>query len=715
MGKTPKLAIIGGRLETDNAAVFAELRRLSGGRIAILATASGEPDEVAAETAELFASHGMLPAIIPIHGPGAPAAAQDARVAAALEACGSAYFTGGDQALITGAFLPGGQKSPAFWALERMVTAGGLLAGSSAGAACLSGPMILGGSSVQALVHGVTDDPEQPGMMMGTGLGFFPHGLIDQHFIKRGRLGRLLVGMAASGTRWGFGVDENTALVVEGTDARVVGEYGVMLLDRGEGAPGGPPWEGLRLSYLDNGDGLDLATMQPRPAKAKRRLRAGAHSWRAPAASRRNAFGPYALYELMVRLAEGDRSVYDREVALAYDPSAATAARLTLVRERKRTLALAARRRDGSRRHTILDMRLDVALEKASRAEWLRHRTAEPRGLSGGQVAPGARLVVTGSSPLTGHPALLDGILANIRGPVGVIAAASADPADAARDYVETLRRRGVEAEDLGIHAAAMPQLMADAGLLERVASKRAILFTGGDQTRLVETLLHRGAETPVLGAVMHVYQAGGALVAVSGAASALSGIMIAGGGSWQAIRYGVAADAGHAGLLLEEGFGLFDLGIVDQNIIDRNRLGRLVVACAEENARFGFGVCEDSAMVVHGGGTEIEAIGRTGIVLAELEPEKLTLQGDSFAAKGVVLSLVRPGSRFDLLGSGPPATAEDCTRRLEDLVAALERECWQAARERGLAHTTHIHVAMRRAAEGRVVLDIESDRAGAD
>lgn len=715
MVKAPNLAIIGGRLEADNAAVFQELRRLSRGRIAILATASGEPGEVAAETAELFAGHGMEPTVIPIHGPEAPSAAQDSQVAAALGACGSAYFTGGDQALITAAFLPGGVASPAYEALARMVGAGGLLAGSSAGAACLSGPMILGGSSVQALVHGVTADPEQPGMMMGRGLGFFPHGLIDQHFIKRGRLGRLLVGMAASGSHWGFGVDENTALIVEGTDARVVGEYGVMLLDRGEGTDDGPPWQGLRLSYLDNGDGLDLATMESLPGKGKRRLRATADSWRAPAASRRNAFGPYTLYELMVRLAEGDRAVYDREVALAYEASSATAVRLTLAREKRRTQALVSRKKDGSRRHTILDMRLDVALEKVNRAEWLRRRAAEPRGLGAGQVAPGARLIVTGSSPLTGHPALLDGILGRIQGPVGVIAAASADPVDAARDYVETLRRRGVDAEDLGIHAAAMPQLMADPALLERVAAKRAILFTGGDQTRLVETLLHRGAETPVLGAVMHVYQSGGALVAVSGAASALSGIMIAGGGSWQAIRYGVAADAGHAGLLLEEGFGLFDLGIVDQNIIDRNRLGRLVVACAEENARFGFGVCEDSAMVVHGGGTEIEAIGRTGIVLAELDPERLAVQGDSFAAKGVVLSLVRPGGRFDLLGSGPPPTAEDCTRRLEDLVAALERECWQAARERGLTHTTHIHVAMRRLERGRVQLDIESDRAGAD
>ena len=56
---------------------------------------------------------------------------------------------------------------------------------------------------------------------------------VDQHFIKRGRLGRLVVAMADAGVRRGFGIDENTALLVEGGAARVCGEYGVMLVDMG--------------------------------------------------------------------------------------------------------------------------------------------------------------------------------------------------------------------------------------------------------------------------------------------------------------------------------------------------------------------------------------------------------------------------------------------------------------------------------------------------
>ena len=78
---------------------------------------------------------------------------------------------------------------------------------------------------------------------------------------------------------------------------------------------------------------------------------------------------------------------------------------------------------------------------------------------------------------------------------------------------------------------------------------------------------------------------------------------MIAGGSSWEALRYGVSSDTGHRGLVIQEGIGLFGGGIVDQNLIAGNRLGRLIVACAEESERFGIGVFEDSAAIAVAGG----------------------------------------------------------------------------------------------------------------
>ncbi|HYC02775.1 MAG TPA: cyanophycinase [Azospirillaceae bacterium] len=715
MSSVQVLAIVGGRLESDNAAIFAELKRLSNGRMAILATASGEPDDVGKETVEIFAAHGILSALLPLHGPEAAANAQDPALVAEIERWGSVWFTGGDQSLISAALEPDGIESPVLACIRRLHAEGGLVAGSSAGAACQSGPMIVGGASVQALAHGVTEDPATPGMMMGRGLNFFRHGLIDQHFIRRGRLGRLLVGMQTSGSRWGFGVDENTAMIVEGDSLRVVGEYGALIIDLGAAKVTGDRrrWDGVRVSYLDNGDGFDLKAMKPLPNPAKKRMRCSKRSWTAPAHSRRNIFGPYTFYELLVRLAEGDPAHYTEDTALAFEPISNTAVKLHLQRDKRRSKALCARTPAGIR-YTALDFRLDIRCEQLSRAEWVRWRTAEQRSLVGPGDIPAGKIIVTGSSPLSGRPELMDGIIERIQGPVGVIAAASGDPKDAAADYVRLLRRHGLEAEDLGITPGTMPTLMDDPAMVERIAAKKTILFTGGDQKRLVDTLLHRGAETPLLTAILHVYLSGGTLVAVSGAAAALSGIMIAGGGSYQALRYGVAADAGHEGILIEEGFGLFDIGVLDQNVIDRNRLGRLIVACAEENSRFGFGLCEDSGLVVHGGGTEIEAIGRTGVVLVEMAPDQIQVQGDVFAAKGVQLALLKPGVRTDALRAGAPAVADDATRRVEDLVRMLEREVEQATR-RGNGHDGRILVAMRRGQLGRVEVDLESERLGGD
>ena len=61
-----KLAVIGGRLEESNVAVFAEMHRLAGGRILLFPTASSEPKAVGAESLQVFRSHGFDAEIAPL-------------------------------------------------------------------------------------------------------------------------------------------------------------------------------------------------------------------------------------------------------------------------------------------------------------------------------------------------------------------------------------------------------------------------------------------------------------------------------------------------------------------------------------------------------------------------------------------------------------------------------------------------------------------------
>ena len=71
------------------------------------------------------------------------------------------------------------------------------------------------------------------------GMGFMQGVVIDAHFTKKGRQGRLWTVVldtrySTNGAVRGFGVDENTALVCEGQVCRVVGVDGVWGVDVGQ-------------------------------------------------------------------------------------------------------------------------------------------------------------------------------------------------------------------------------------------------------------------------------------------------------------------------------------------------------------------------------------------------------------------------------------------------------------------------------------------------
>ncbi len=709
-----KLAVIGGRLEDNNIAIFAEMHRLAGGRILVFPTASSEPDAVGAETVEVFRGHGFESEAVPLTA--GNGLAHMGWVADLIGTFGSVYFTGGDQAKIVGALAPGGQESPALRAIRAAQAAGGLVAGSSAGAAMMSQPMILGGTSIESLVHGVSTDPATPGLLMGDGLGFFRFGMVDQHFIKRGRLGRLVVAMARAGIRRGFGIDENTALLVEGQRGRVCGEYGVMVVDVGPADidTDAHSYRGFRVSYLDDGDGIDLSRFRPEPGAGKRRVKKREMAYRAPTGSRRNAFGAYTLYDLMTRLVLGDPEHYTTDRAEAFDARSGVNVTVELERQPRRSRGLIATPESGLRM-SALNFRGSMDGRRLS-ATRIADRIGRRTRTFGMQPNPEARLVLLGSTPLRSAPEMLAPVLPMLgKGPVGVFAAASAEAARTARDHIRMLGAAGIEAVDLGVTIDTVDYASQDPELLESIAGMRGILLCGGNQIRLVETLLHRGEESAVLRAIARAHADGAVLMAASGAASALSGVMIAGGSSWEALRYGVSSDTGHRGLVIQEGVGLFGSGIVDQNLIDGNRLGRLVVACAEENERYGIGVIEDSAVVASEAGMRLEAVGCHGFVLVEVDPSTLILQSDAFVANGVRLTVVTPGGSVDLRSgtvhhAGPPDAA---AALLAQLLAGLADET-RAETPRAPAGGSAVRGMTMQVREGNgptALLDLECSR----
>jgi cyanophycinase len=78
-----------------------------------------------------------------------------------------------------------------------------------------------------------TEAEDSGRLFVTAGLGFLPVGLVDQHFDRRARLGRLVRALHETGQRIGLGVDENTALWIDLQRgmASVLGSGSVTLLD----------------------------------------------------------------------------------------------------------------------------------------------------------------------------------------------------------------------------------------------------------------------------------------------------------------------------------------------------------------------------------------------------------------------------------------------------------------------------------------------------
>jgi cyanophycinase len=184
----------------------------------------------------------------------------------ALSEVQGVFFNGGDQSLTLSALrFADGLDSPELTLIKQQVKLGKLIVGgTSAGTAVQSGgvfgqipiPMITNGDPEFAMSRGAFSmaPPSQrcpvnsdcsPGVLGGDltykmdgGTGLFNLGLLDTHFSERDRETRLALFTAVTNQRFGFGVDEATALFVGYSRDRkeavleIMGQHGVFIVDR---------------------------------------------------------------------------------------------------------------------------------------------------------------------------------------------------------------------------------------------------------------------------------------------------------------------------------------------------------------------------------------------------------------------------------------------------------------------------------------------------
>ncbi len=269
---------LGGAVRFDNEAVRQRIVELAGGpgaRFVVIPTSSSYPESTGGDAAQELRRRGAQVELLKIAPrwsgetlESARRAAADPDLVAKIKAANGVYFTGGAQERYADVLNPDGVASPVLQAVRALQARGGVVAGTSAGAAIMSSVMFRDALNPVLVLKGVMRE----GKEIERGLGFVGEQLfIDQHFLKRGRVGRMLGLMLAKGYKLGLGVDENTAAIIHGSEIEIVGATGALLLDLRSATqePGPVNVRNVRISYLDNGDRYDLARSQGQVLAAK--------------------------------------------------------------------------------------------------------------------------------------------------------------------------------------------------------------------------------------------------------------------------------------------------------------------------------------------------------------------------------------------------------------------------------------------------------------
>ncbi|MEG3972239.1 cyanophycinase [Microcoleus sp. T2B6] len=219
-----KLLIIGGAEDKEgDCKILREFLRCAGGtkaRIVVMTAATSLPGEVGDNYIRVFERLGAED--VRVVDTQKPEDANNPDYLEAIEQATGIFFTGGDQARIISCL----KDTKLDAAMHKRFSEGIIIGGTSAGAAMMPDVMIIEGDS--------ETNPRVDVVAMGPGMGFLPGVVIDQHFAQRGRLGRLVSALLLQPAVLGFGIDENTAILVHGDELEVIGENAVTVIDSSE-------------------------------------------------------------------------------------------------------------------------------------------------------------------------------------------------------------------------------------------------------------------------------------------------------------------------------------------------------------------------------------------------------------------------------------------------------------------------------------------------
>ncbi len=209
-------------LEFIENGILRHIVRLAGGEnanIVIIPTASSIPDEVIENYQSAFEKLGCTNIhILDIRKREQSEELQNIEL---IRHADAVLFSGGDQSQITSKI---GDTSIHRLLMHKYMNEHFIIAGTSAGAMCMSSRMITGGNTTESFRKGVVG--------MGEGMGFTPNLIIDSHFIQRGRFGRITEAVAKYPKLIGIGLSEDTGLIIRNNNEfEVIGSGMAIIFD----------------------------------------------------------------------------------------------------------------------------------------------------------------------------------------------------------------------------------------------------------------------------------------------------------------------------------------------------------------------------------------------------------------------------------------------------------------------------------------------------
>jgi cyanophycinase len=252
-----RLVIIGG-VQTD--VIEKRFVELAGGpeaRILIIPNAGSDPKECSEEVQVIFNKLGARADYILFTRATADADSNLKK----MEWANAVFFLGGDQCDLTRDMLGTKLLEKAFDIYNR----GGVIGGSSAGAAVMSEVMITGNELINKDSTNIFVTIEKGNVETKQGFGFIKTVIIDQHFLKRKRHNRTISTLIEHPNLIGVAIDESTSIIVNpdetfdvlGTNQVLVYDptNAVDIRDDGKGRLG---ISNMKLDVLISGDKYDL-------------------------------------------------------------------------------------------------------------------------------------------------------------------------------------------------------------------------------------------------------------------------------------------------------------------------------------------------------------------------------------------------------------------------------------------------------------------------